>query len=136
MSSDVQRICEELVRIRKLIDNLHDQAIAFLTEYEMILKKDLPGPEIPQIDLAELDQAPWFDFQTKQQAQPGTAAWTKNSAAWPGLQLPEVLVELSKALAKLPDHKLVLGLMEYDLSKPDEKGASRFIQRKPAKKEK
>jgi hypothetical protein len=132
MSSDTQKFRDELVKIRKIVDNV----IAYLTEYEKILEKDLHAPGIPQIDLAELDQAPWFDYKTKQQAEPGTAAWTKNPAGWPGLQLPEVLVELSKALTKLPDHTLILGLMEYDLSKPDAKGASRFINRKPAKKEK
>jgi len=88
---------------------------------------------IPKIDPAELDECDWQTFQ-KQPAKLGQAGWIKNPTYFTDFEAPSVLLELTKALAKAKDHKLVIGDMEYSLGGKDEM-KDHFINRKPVKTE-
>ena len=88
---------------------------------------------VPKIDPAELDECEWLTFgHPRQQARPGTAAGIKNPTYFTDSEAPPVLLELTKALAKATDHKLVIGDMEYSLGGKDEM-KDHFINRKPMK---
>lgn len=90
---------------------------------------------IPKIDPAELDECEWLTFgKPRQQARPGTAAGIKNPTYFTDFEAPPVLLELTKALAKAEDHRLVIGDMEYTLGGKDEM-KDHFINRKPVKTE-
>lgn len=95
-----------------------------------ILQQIMYPVNIPEIDLAELDECPWQTFQ-KTKAGPGTAAWIKNPAHFEHFDAPKVLWELVKAMEGKKDHKLVLGDMEYVFGGKE----GQFINRKPAKME-
>lgn len=84
--------------------------------------------DIPNIDLAELEAAGWQTFQ-KKPCRPGESGWVKNPVEFTSWRdPPQVLLRLVKAIHKTADKKLVLGDLEYFLSK-------KFINRKPAKRE-
>lgn len=85
-------------------------------------------PWIPNIDLAELDAAPWTTYRTKTPAKPGSAAWIKNPVHFTQFEAPSVVLELVKALQHTPEKKLTLGDMEYFFS-----GEEKFISRRPVK---
>jgi hypothetical protein len=101
-------------------------------EQSWLSEPTLPPAEIPQIDMAELNECPWVTFKDKQPAKPGHAAWIKNPVEFTSWKdVPKVLLELVKIMKRDPDQKLVLGDMEYVFS-GDKK---QFIQRKPVKTE-
>ncbi len=86
---------------------------------------------IPQIDIGELNEAPWQTFQ-KKPAKPGQAAWVKNPVEFSSWKdPPNALLQLVKAMKRTSDEKLVLGNMEYAFS--GEK--KQFVNRKPKKTE-
>jgi len=95
------------------------------------LKQPPAREEIPQIDLAELDDADWISYATKKRAKPGEAAWLKNPEQFQNVSAPPVINELLAALKRCSTKRLPLGDMEYFLS-----GEGKFISRNPAKKEK
>jgi len=120
----------------RLVIALRNAAVMIAEECNAILAEQGP-PEIvsatgiPRIDLAELDAAPWLTYKTKQPADPGTPAWIYNPAFFEKVELPQVIIELQKALNKSDTKSLQLGDMEYFFS-----GEGKFIGRRPAKKEK
>lgn len=89
--------------------------------------------DIPQLDLAELDECPWQTYK-KQPAKPGQVAWIKNPTFWEHFDATPVLWELVKAVEGAKDQKLVLGDMEYNFGGKDDM-KDRFINRKPVKTE-
>lgn len=86
---------------------------------------------IPQIDLAEIEEAIWTSYRTKDRAQPGEASWIKNPEHFTSYDAPAVVLELLAAIKRSDTKRLRLGDMEYFLS-----GEGKFISRNPAKKEK
>ena len=79
--------------------------------------------QIPQIDLAELEELPWTSFQTKQPAKPGEAGWIFSNTK--GAE------EMVKAL-EAKDGKLELAEYIFRFSGPE----NRFISRSPVKNKK
>ncbi len=94
------------------------------------MQKIMYPVNIPEIDLAELDECPWLTYK-KNPAGPGKAAWIKNPAHFEHFDAPKVLWELVKAMEGEKDHKLVLGDMEYVFGGKE----GQFINRKPTKME-
>lgn len=88
--------------------------------------------EIPQIDIGELNAAPWLTYKTKEPAKSSDSpAWVKNPVQFTSWKdPPNVLLQLVKALKRSKDHKLQLGTCEYSFS-----GEEKFISRKPIKTE-
>lgn len=100
----------------------------------LLQERGINGPpdvnvgDIPQIDLATLEEAGWQTFQ-KKPCMPGEAGWVKNPVEFTSWHdPPQILLALVKAIHKTSDKKLVLGNLEYFLSK-------KFINRKPVKRE-
>lgn len=128
-------MAEEMSPGIRLVIALRDAAALLVEECNAILQEQAP-PEamsatgIPRIDLADLDAAPWTSYRTKEVAEPGEPAWVKNPAYFETAELPQVIIELQKALNKTENKRLRLGDMEYFLS-----GEGKFITRRPAKKE-
>lgn len=83
------------------------------------------APQIPQLDIAEINNLPW-KTRDKQPAKLGQWAWIFGPESAKGVE--QGAETLANALLHTEDHKFVLGDMEYSLS--DNKA---FIQRKPMK---
>ncbi len=93
-----------------------------------ILQQIMYPVNIPEIDLAELDECPWQTYQ-KNPAGPGKVAWIKNPAHFERFEAPKVLWELVKAMESDRGQALVIGDMQYSFG--GDKG--QFINRKTAK---
>jgi len=116
--------------VRDIVEKTHAEAKQLVRS--LLAEPSLPPAEIPQIDMAELNECLWVTFKDKQPAKPGHAAWIKNPVEFTSWKdMPKVLLELVKIMKRDPDQKLVLGDMEYVFS-GDKK---QFIQRKPVKME-
>lgn len=90
---------------------------------------------IPRIDLANLEDAGWLDYKTKEPAAKGQPAWMKNPVHFTQFEPPPVIFELVKALKKSPEEKLQLGEYEYSFSGKGDM-ARHFLARRPFKPEK
>jgi hypothetical protein len=90
--------------------------------------------DIPHIDIGELNECEWQTYK-KEPAKLGQAAWIKNPVEFTSWKdAPNVLMQLSKAISRSPDGKLVLGDMEYAFSGKGEM-EKHFISRTPVKTE-
>ncbi|GAI96065.1 unnamed protein product, partial [marine sediment metagenome] len=61
---------------------------------------------IPQLDLAELDDAEWISYATKARAKPGDAAWLKNPEYFQNVSAPPIITELLAALKRSSTKRL------------------------------
>ena len=136
MSKDKQLIARVVTILRnnlaQTLQELNDVLDQFAPPEARAKKKPAtPKPgDIPQIDIAELEEADWVSYKTKAPAKPGEAAWLKNPEHFTSYQAPPVVLELLAAIKRAGTKRLLIGDMEYFLS-----GQGKFISRRPAKKE-
>lgn len=124
----------------KLDDLLAKEFVATPAATDKESQVEQPEPpidvdNIPDIDIAELNEAPWQTYK-KKPARPDQTAWVKNPVEFVSWQdPPKVLAQLVKALRLSPNQELVLGDKIYSFGgKGDMK--DHFISRKPYKPEK
>ena len=113
--------------------NAYEQIVKDLNEIlaEMAPPEVTSATGIPKIDLADLDEAGWTSYKTKQPAKPGEAAWIKNPAHFTTFEAPQVIYELVKGLTQAKGNRLQLGNCTYFFS-----GEKKFVTRQPVKTEK
>jgi hypothetical protein len=90
-------------------------------------------PQIPQLDIAEVQSLPWVSYQTKQPCQkPDEAGWVFADPSRHEGEKQKIVNELATAIEKAPKNKLQLGDMLYTFSGPKE-DKKLFISRRPSR---
>jgi len=79
------------------------------------------APQLPKLDMAEMEKLPWKNYQTKQPCRPGESGWIFANTAG-----AEELVKLIKAS---PKEKLDLTVYQFTFSGKEKQ----FISRKKLK---
>jgi len=88
-------------------------------------------PQIPQLDIAEVQSLPWVSYQTKQPCtKPDESGWVFRDSSRHTEEKQKTISELASAIEKAPKNKLELGDTVYTFSGPKE-DAKLFISRRP-----
>jgi hypothetical protein len=110
----------ELQVVKAELQGMINAWIADALAHPLVPVSRAEAEQIPQIDLAQLEELPWTSFQTKQPAKPGEAGWIFSNT--------EGAEELVKAL-EAKEGKLELAEYIFRFS-GDQK---QFISRSPVK---
>jgi len=79
------------------------------------------APQLPKLNMAEIEKLPWKDYQRKQPCRPGDPGWIFTNV--------EGAQELANLIKASPKEKLVLPPYQFSFSGQEKQ----FISRKPIK---
>jgi len=79
------------------------------------------APQLPKLNMAEIEKLPWKDYQRKQPCRPGDPGWIFTNV--------EGAQELASLIKASPKEKLVLPPYQFSFSGQE----NQFISRRPIK---